>query len=183
MIRKSLLIFNSPKIQALNKVLDSSIRHILCGIFASGLFTISHNHSAHADTITETAPLDFGTIAIKSNASTYTVRVRYTGQIINDPEIIIVSPGTPAEYFLSSFPASTLLTISVTSLAGVTTSPISPIPGNEQFNISNFDYLPSISTDVNGEATIYVGATLTTSGSGIYDDTLYVTTLNLTITY
>jgi len=136
----------------------------------------------YSDSIVEQSVLDFGTIALKDNAGTYQLRVRYTGQIINDPEIVIVVPGTPAEYFLSGYPVSTLLSISVTSPSGLVTSPFVG-PSNEQFTISNFDYLPSVTSDVNGEFTLYVGATITTSGSGTYQDTLYVTTMNITISY
>lgn len=135
-----------------------------------------------AETITELSPLDFGTIAIKDNSAAYTHRVRYTGQIINDPEIIIITPGSPAEYLITGLPVSTLLAINVTSPSGVTTSPATG-PSNEQFTISNFDYLPSVTSNAIGEYTLFVGATLTTSGANTYQDTLYVTTMTITITY
>jgi len=153
----------------------------LCPFFIplSFLFT---SFPAFADTITEISPLDFGTIAIKDNSAAYTLRVRYTGQIINDPEIIIITSGNPAEYLVSALPASTAITINVTSPSGVTTSP-AVSPSNQQFSISNFDYLPSASSDTNGEYTFYLGATITTSGSGIYEDTLYVTTMNITVSF
>jgi len=138
--------------------------------------------TAHSEAIIEQAVLDFGTIAIKDNSAAHTLRIRYTGQIINDPEIIIIVPGTPAEYYVSGFPVSTLLSISVTSPSGVVTSP-SAGPSNENFTISNFDYLPSVTSDVNGEFTLYVGATLSTSGSGIYENSFYVTTMNINISY
>ena len=136
----------------------------------------------NAESIVEISALDFGTIAIKDNSAAYTLRVRYTGQIINDPEIIIITPGTPAEYFITALPVSTLLTISVTSPSGVTTSP-AVAPTNQQFTISNFDYLPSVTSDASGEYTLYVGATITTSGAGVYEDTLYVTTMSINISY
>jgi len=136
-----------------------------------------------AETVIEQSPLDFGSIALKDNNGAYQYRLRYTGQVINDPEIFIVSPGTPGDYFLSGFPASTLLTISITSPTGLVESPASPVPSNEAFTISNFDYIPSVTTDVNGELTVLVGATITTSGSGSYDDSLYVTTMNINISY
>ncbi|MDH5258742.1 MAG: DUF4402 domain-containing protein [Gammaproteobacteria bacterium] len=180
MIRRSLRFFFVTTFSPFG----SSVKSYSCNfLLVTALFACLVIPPAYSDTIIEQSYLDFGTIALKNNASTYTIRVRYTGQIINDPEIIIVTPGTPAEYLLTGFPASTLLTITVTSLAGITTSPISPVPGNQQFTISNFDYLPSVSTNATGEATIYVGATLTSSGTGVYDDTLYVTTTNLVITY
>ena len=135
-----------------------------------------------AETIVEISPLDFGTIAIKDNSAPYTHRVRYTGQILNDPEIIIVSPGSPAEYLITGLPPSTLITISVTSPTGVTTSPAAGA-SNEQFTISNFDYLPSVTSDATGEYTLFVGATITTSGTNTYEDTLYVTTMTINISY
>jgi len=152
--------------------------------FYALLFTFSFvlPQSSHAETILEISPLDFGTIALKDNLAAYTYRVRYTGQIINDPEVITVVPGAPAEYFITGLPVSTLLTISVTSPTGVTTSPAVP-PTNEQFTISNFDYLPSVTSDASGEYTLFVGATITTSGANNYLDTLYVTTMTINISY
>jgi len=146
------------------------------------LFSFISPSPVFAESIIEISPLDFGTIAIKDNSAAYTLRVRYTGQIINDPEIIIIAPGSPAEYFISDLPVSTLLTISITSPSGITTSP-AVAPTNEQFTISNFDYLPSVTSDATGEYTLFVGATITTSGVGTYQDTFYVTTMTLNISY
>ncbi|MDH3325310.1 MAG: hypothetical protein OEM38_01175 [Gammaproteobacteria bacterium] len=141
------------------------------------------SNSLNAETITELSMLDFGTIAITDNTAAYTLRLRYTGQVIKDPQIIMITPGTPAEYFLSGFLPSTLLTINITSIPGVTYSPQSGNPSNQQFTISNFDYLPLVTTTAAGELSIFVGATLTTSGVGTYEDTPYYTTLNINVSY
>lgn len=180
MMCKSLLFYFTKTLFAIKIAIKKSRFQSL--FLSAVIFLFVSPATAFAETIIEISPLDFGTIAIKDNSAAYTHRVRYTGQIINDPEIIIITPGSPAEYFITGLPVSSLITINVTSPSGVTTSPAAG-PTNEQFIISNFDYLPSVTSDATGEYTLFVGATITTSGVGAYLDTLYVTTMTINISY
>lgn len=130
--------------------------------------------------IIEQAPLDFGTIAITDNTAVRTLRVRYTGQIIRDPEILLVIPGSPAEYLITGFPPSQSITVTITNLTGIVFSPYANVL-NEKFTISNFDYISFGTTDASGEFTFFVGAVLRTSGSGTYEDNIYLGTMNVEV--
>ncbi len=126
--------------------------------------------------------IDFGTIAIADNSATYQLRLRWTGQVVSDPQIISVSPPTPAEFRLSGFPPYTSLIVSVNA-TGSQTSKVSGVAALEQFTISNFDYVPNQPTDAAGTATIFIGATLTTSGTSAYTDGIYSLPLTLEVNY
>ncbi|MBE1298831.1 MAG: DUF4402 domain-containing protein [Alteromonadaceae bacterium] len=126
--------------------------------------------------------IDFGTIALADNSASYQLRVRWNGQVVHDPQIIIVSQPSPAEFELSEFPVYTSLAINV--IAGTSeTTKVTGVAAVEQFTISNFDYLPSQTTDAAGMATIYLGATLTTSGSNSYTDGMYNLPLTLEVNF
>ncbi len=140
---------------------------------------------AKAATITEEIPLDFGVIAIVDNNAVYTLRVSQTGAITHDPEIVIISPGVRARYFLSSFPANTTINISITTPDpdGWTELVGFPNPSSSQFQVKNFDTIPILNTDSNGEKTIYIGATLYTSGTGNYIDAQFFTFMDVIVNY
>lgn len=126
--------------------------------------------------------IDFGTIALTDNASSYQLRVRWNGQVIHDPQIIIVTQPAPAEFELSEFPTYTTVFVNVTTASSETTKVIG-VAAVEQFTISNFDYVPVITTDALGAATVYLGATLTTSGSNSYTDGMYNLPLTLEVNF
>ncbi len=160
------------------------IRVLYKYIFLMSVFYASFG-VLHAGTITVEVPLDFGTVALVNNNAVYTLRVGQNGSISHDSEFVIITSGVPGRYFLSAFPANTLINVSVvtadpsgwTELAGFTD------PSSTQFQVKNFDTIASLNTDANGEKTIYIGATLFTSGTGNYIDAQYVAFMDVIISY
>ncbi len=146
-------------------------------------FQILIFHPALADSITEDTSLNFGTIALKDNLAQYNLRVALNGQITNDDAIVILSPGYPAQFSLTGFPANTLITISVSPAAGDTQLAGFTNPSSSQFQVHNFETLSPFNTDANGEKTFTMGATLTTSGIGSYMDAMYIIFIDVTASY
>lgn len=134
---------------------------------------------AHAQTITEIIPFNFGTIALTDNASPKYITVARNGTVIIDPAILLVGPSpVPAEYSLTGFPPSTALTVSITD--ATLTSGLSP----ETFSLSQYEYTANPGTDGAGNYTLDIGYRLATNGSGsMYTDATYSGTLLITVAY
>jgi hypothetical protein len=116
-------------------------------------------------------PLNFGKIAITSNATVSTTTVRRNGSQLSTNKILIVQQGAPAILQLSNFPIYATLSLSATM-------PVSsgmPYSGSEQFTLTALDIPATIKVDGLGEATLLVGGTLATSGLGgmYYNDAVY----------
>lgn len=128
---------------------------------AGGFLFLAAAATANAQDILETQVLSFGSVAISDNNTKQTLRIGIDGRVSSDIGIIPVLPGTPGQFTLIGFPPHQSLTIEfdtlVLSAAG---------DGLGQTFTVGFSYLPLVTTDANGEATINFGATLTTSGDG-----------------
>ncbi|MFT6907858.1 MAG: hypothetical protein ACJAS1_004545 [Oleiphilaceae bacterium] len=126
--------------------------------------------------------LSFGTIAVVNNDTNSDITINTAGSIIITNHIRVITPGHRGEYVLSSYPAYTQLFTTVSVIQAQTTS---PAPGSEQFTLVSIDTAPSVTTDVSGTATVLVGGTFRTSGSGTgqYNDTLYSTSMELSVNY
>lgn len=132
--------------------------------------------------VSDVSELSFGTIAVLNNDVVSEISISTTNQINITNSIRVLSPGQRGEYFLSSFPAHTQL---FTAANIIITTTYSVAPASEQFTLSALFIEPSVTTDALGTATIYIGGTLQTSGtgSGQYYDTLYDIDFELTINY
>ena len=138
----------------------------------------------HAEKITSVKALSFGTIVLKNNNASHQYRISFAGDVNIDPAFIIIAPGNPAEFFISEYTPHTLLSISVlisdtnTQLAGASH------PTSSQFTITNHHTAaPTITTNALGEASVSVGATLNSSGTGFYIDATYFNQLTLVVNY
>ena len=137
-----------------------------------------------APLIEEQRSLDFGTLAIVSNASIsrYTYPASGSDATI-EGQFVLISSGAPGSYLLTGFPASTQLTISVDSaiLATDTTGVSEPL------DVDDYEFpgaLPEVTTDTAGEAELSLGARLSTTGSGVnYVDASYDSTTILRVDY
>lgn len=138
--------------------------------------------SAAAQMVSEVSYLDFGTVAIKDNSQVYTMSMSWEGAVIKDTEIGIIDPGNPAEYSFEGFLPDTLLNVSVLSPSTQTLKK-GCCASTEQMTIDTFDYPATITTDGNGDAILYVGAELRTSGSGLYMEGVYYINLLVTVNY
>jgi hypothetical protein len=126
--------------------------------------------------------LSFGTIAVVNNNSPSEISISSSGTSTITNHIRIILPGHRGEYVLSSYPAFTKLFTTVSVVAAQTTS---TAPGSEQFTLVSVETPVSVTTDINGTATVFVGGTLRTSGNtgGQYYDTLYTASLELSVNY
>jgi len=137
-----------------------------------------------AATITQQQALSFGTIALRDNSSAHQMNIAFDGTITADPAFIIISAGSPAEFLLSGFTANTLVNVSI--LVPSTTSVLAGAvdPSTSQFTIDNHHtFAPVLTTNLLGEATVNVGARLTTSGVGFYKDAMYIAPMTISVNY
>jgi hypothetical protein len=128
----------------------------------------------------EQRPLSFGTIAIRHNLSVSTLTIPAVGNSFSTNALHIVQQGQPAEWVFSGYPAFTTLNI----------SPVLPIDSsngvgsNPQFKLTNLDIPSQVTVNGIGVASVVVGATLETSGTGgQYIDTDYQFVIFLNVTY
>jgi len=137
-----------------------------------------------AASITEQRALNFGTVALKDNNSAHQMNISFNGDINADPAFIIITPGTPAEYLLTGFTANTLLNITILVPSSTTMLAGQSDPSTSQFTIDNHhSFSPVVTTDILGEATINIGARLTTSGVGFYKDAMYIAPMTISVNY
>ena len=127
--------------------------------------------------ITEVQPLKFGTFALVTNNVISTLKISDSGA--NPIASIKLYPlvfGQAGHYQLTGYPAWTPLIITIADfqiVKGV----------SEPMTIGSFVYDPVI-TDGSGEATLKLGATLSTSGTNVvYGDALYSGSMNIVVTW
>lgn len=150
------------------------------------IFTLllSWAFQVNAASISQERSLDFGTIAIIDNSAAYTMHMSFSGEVNADPAFLIISPGHPAEFFLSGFLPNSNLTIDILVPSETTESTAGSGSGTSQFTISNHhSFYSTVTTDSLGEATINVGATLTSSGSGNYQNATFFAPMTIVVSY
>lgn len=125
-----------------------------------------------AGEITQVKPLDFGVIALRNNDNVYRYHINLDGTRKHDPNIVVIEQGHPAEFLLTGFQAGSYLHISASLPNGVNHLSHGGHAGN-QFTIKQLNVRPWIRTNPKGEARVWVGATLVTSGNGHYLDAKY----------
>lgn len=151
------------------------------------------NFPALAQTISEVDALHFGSFAVVKNDAPYSITVTPDNDTLPDAEIVVDEPGQRAEYFFEGLPNNVNFYIGVTvpnppTEGGITVDAVSPTatgPG-PNFTISNFliDNAGVMQSNGSGEARVYIGATLTTSGTNaMYGTGNYNGTYEITIYY
>ena len=144
------------------------------------LFILSSLSIAGVTTIEK---LNFGTLAIVDNTTPSDITINSaTNQIIITNGFRVLLPGNRAEFLLTNYPNYTPVFTTATILVAETTS---LTPPSEQFTLINIESTPSTTTNGTGLATIYVGGTLRSSGSGTgqYFDAIYTATYELEINF
>jgi hypothetical protein len=130
-------------------------------------------------TLTNIVDLSFGTFGLANNNTPQTIvltpggMATYGAKIVDGP-----IPPKAGEYLLEGLTPDTLLDITVdnTILTRVD-------GGSPAFTISDYT-TNNPTTDEFGNATLFVGATLTTSGTGIhYESGAYAGTMDITIIF
>lgn len=114
-----------------------------------------------AQIITTIQDINFGEAVIFENDTQYEILVNANGSYSSDPQFSFVDFPQRGEYFVSGLPNNVLiLNINVTvdqQLQGL----------GEDFIIDNFDIDAPTNASPSGDLTIFLGARLRTTGSGI----------------
>lgn len=123
--------------------------------------------------------LSFGSFALINNDTPQTIVVPPAGSAVFGVNVIEgPTPPVAGEYFLEDLTPNTLLDVTI---ADTTLSRFGG--GSPLFTITDFT-TNTPTTDGNGDATLFVGATLTTSGSGAhYESGNYTGTMDITIIF
>lgn len=151
-------------------------------IFILFFITLCKFTTGYTEEITEITPLSFGTIVLLDNDDEHVYRISFAGDVNIDPAYIVIASGQPAEYLLTNFPANTQLTVSILVPETTTTAVNGSNSTTSQFTIDNHHTAsPIVTTNSLGEATINVGANLTSSGSGSYRDETFISTMTIIV--
>lgn len=163
---------------------------------AIGLFflCLPFGAPAQAQQVTQLQLLTFGRFALVRNDMPYRIVIAPHGGVSYDSAFVPDESETPrpAEYFFEGLPANTAFTLGVTMPVspdgGLAVTPAGPVsgPGGQLFTLSDFlvnnDNI--MHTNGAGEGTIYVGATLTTTGNGLtYGSGSYTGQYQITLYY
>tara|TARA_R110001599_G_scaffold280951_1_gene482526 strand:- start:50 stop:526 length:477 start_codon:yes stop_codon:yes gene_type:complete len=134
---------------------------------------------ATAQTVQEMEPLVFGTFVVPSNAAVSTLTIPLSGSVSTTGSIIALTQGMPGRYRVGGLPGSAIVDIDVNA------APLfgAAVPASQFFQITAFDHPPTVITNAGGTATFRLGATLSTSGSGVpYTESTYTGTIDITVT-
>ncbi|GAC35489.1 DUF4402 domain-containing protein [Paraglaciecola polaris] len=124
--------------------------------------------------------LDFGKFSIVNNADVSTLTVTRHGQAFSSNSLRIITTGEPASVRFFNYPPYTTLYLSaITPVTGQVQSGISA-----EFILIDLDIPASITTDSAGEASLTLGGTIESSGTGqSYLDTDFIFDIRFTINY
>lgn len=144
------------------------------------IFGLCPLSNVSAQTITVTKNISFGEFVLRNNDAPRIYTMSNLGAPTYDSAFLIISAGTNGEYALSMpGPHPNALGISVES--GLMT--LNNSGGGMIFTFDNITY-NNPSTDLSGNATLFVGGRLTTSGSGImYLDGAFYDMIDITVSY
>jgi len=139
-------------------------------------------HPYALGTVTQVDKLSFGNIVVLDNSTISEITVSTQGKVTYTNDIRIIDLGHPAYFVLSEFTTYTQL---FTVASVLTAESVSSYSGSQQFTLTNLTTASSVTTNATGIAEVIIGGTLQSSGSGTnmyYDDT-YISTLQLIISY
>jgi len=136
-----------------------------------------HTSHAYAQIITIDSPLDYGEFVLRDNNNVNTIVINTDGTYTSSPDYIFFRDPQMGEVSLTNFTPLTTLNVNI----GVTS--LTAAGGTANFlTVSPFTTPSVITTDVNGDVSFEVGATLSSSGSGVlHSDGTYDGIFNVTI--
>lgn len=155
-----------------------------------GLFFCAGASQAAPISMDEIQELDFGEFAIRNNAAPHTITVAIDNSTVYDPDIISNIDAQRGEYEFRNLPPNVIFYVGIavpnppTEGGLILDNPNNLTHGGgESFALGNFT-ANDLSTDGAGNGTLYVGATLTTSGNGnTYADGNFNGSFDLTLYY
>ena len=147
-------------------------------------------HTAEAQEINVIQDLSFGTFAIRENTMPHSITINPDGSTTYDPDIISNVDANRGEYQFTDLPANVTFFVGLSfsnppSEGGLMIDNQTPLSdgGGPQFTITTL-IGEDLSTDNNGDGTLYVGGTLTTSGTGAtYNSGSYTGQFDVTLFY
>jgi len=126
-------------------------------------FFFSYHVELHADN-TVIAPLNFGKIVVTNNTTISSLKIIADGGgCYVSGDILIVETCSPAEIYFYNFPANTQLYFTTTIS---NTDILSSNASTAQFQLLEVTSKDHLITNENGEVTLNIGGTLTTTGGG-----------------
>jgi hypothetical protein len=135
---------------------------------------------AEAQDMAEIHSLNFGEFAMLDNNSVHTIVVTPGNIATYDPALIRGIQAQRGEYLLTGLPANEALGITLDNTVDLSHNGLG---GGALFTIDTYT-TNNPSTNGAGDATLYIGATLSTSGSGSgYIDGPYSGSVDLTINF
>jgi hypothetical protein len=156
---------------------------LLCACFAP----------AQAQNISEVDALNFGTFGLQDNDTVAAITITPDNDTFADPQFVVSQQGQRGHYELTGFPADVTFYIGVDvpnppSEGGIVLANQTdaangggPVFVLDSLSIANGGVMQ---TDGAGDATLYIGGTLRTSGAGTaYDGGNYLGTYTITIHY
>lgn len=156
----------------------------------------------NAFNLNEVAPLNFGTVTVRpSLTATSTLRIQPDG-VIPTPTVgaggtlTVIVPGSPAQYTVDTAAPFTALTVTTPTTSVDLLNGQAP-PDNGEFTLSDITFeedgtsgagavSATIDTDVNGELTFNMGATLTVASAAAdttFVDGAYVGNYSIEVSY
>lgn len=155
-------------------------RRCLCMLVVGMILCSASSMSFAAPTITAQVPLNFGLMALRSNAAVWSLNLSSSGTVTpTSGHVIPLGGASRGEYLLSGFPPNTALTLEWDDAPLSFASQMLP----EYLTVTNYSS-PAVSTDAQGEAVVYLGARLETSGNGtMYADGEYGATIQMRVIY
>lgn len=148
--------------------------------------------SARAQDMVEVQSLDFGTFAIINNSAQQTITVQPNGVTAYDSDIVFDIEAERGHYTFTGLPPNVTFTLGIsvsnppTDGGLIIDNPTPVTGGGEAFQLLNFtaNTANELITDGGGNATLYIGATLRTSGNGgAYSDGVHSGTYDITFYY
>lgn len=156
--------------------MKSFFRNSLYG--AAALLTLLAPVIAEAQTITETQPLSFGSIAIVSHGAIGRVTISPSGTYSYNSNVFLHTPPQLGQYAVTGGPPNAAYTVTLPPSVNITG------PGGP-FTLDNLEVRPLILiTNAAGEDTFSISGRLQTLGGGTpYADGVYSTLFPVTINF
>ena len=129
---------------------------------------------ALAGTLTVIQNLSFGTMGMHNNSGVYSITVRPDNTFSHNPNIVFGVDPQRGEYFLTGMPPNDPIDITISSPGDA----VPDLGGSDDFTSGSYTFSPpngSFTSDGSGQGTLFVGATLKTSGTGDYYHTGHYT--------
>lgn len=132
--------------------------------------------------IVEDVPISFGTVAVVNNDSSGSLSVDIFGNLSVDSNFRVITPGNFGVFSISGLPANSSLPVEI-SVTNPSMNPGRAFNETFVFSVNSFDQ--TARADARGEATIRVGGTITTSGSGSrnFEQASYESQIRITINF